>query len=367
MDRCGPMRVESINGKMYILVIVDDYSRFTWVKFLRSKDEVSEVIIKVLKMIQVRLNATVRNIHTYNRTEFVNQTLCSYYEDVGISHETSMARTPQLNGIVERRNRTLVEATRTMLIYAKAPLFLKPHLSYLHVFGALCYPTNDSEDLGKLKAKADVGIFIGYALAKKAYWIYNQCTRRIMEILHVEFDELTAMASEQSRSGPTLHETTPGTLIPEVAAPVFVDPTGTSSSTSIDQDAPSPSTSQTPQELPSQVISPGVEEADHDIEVAHMDNNPYFGLQFQNQVLKNLLLKFYKEALMESCWIEAMQEELNELERLEVWDLVPRPDRVMIITLKWIYNVKLDELGGVLKNKARLVARGYCQEEGIDF
>ncbi|GKF06922.1 retrovirus-related pol polyprotein from transposon TNT 1-94 [Tanacetum coccineum] len=77
--------------------------------------------------------------------------------------------------------------------------------------------------------------------------------------------------------------------------------------------------------------------------------------------------KNYKEALKEACWIEAMQGELNEFERLKVWELVPRPDCVMIITLKWIFKVKLDKLGGVLKNKARLVARGYHQEEGINF
>nr|GEV74646.1 uncharacterized mitochondrial protein AtMg00810-like [Tanacetum cinerariifolium] len=77
--------------------------------------------------------------------------------------------------------------------------------------------------------------------------------------------------------------------------------------------------------------------------------------------------KTYKEALTQSCWIKAMQEELNEFELLEVWELVPRPDKVMVITLKWIYKVKLDELGGILKNKARLVARGHRQEEGIDF
>ncbi|GKB35873.1 retrovirus-related pol polyprotein from transposon TNT 1-94 [Tanacetum coccineum] len=94
MDLCGPMHVESINEKKYILVIVDDYSRFTWVKFLRSKDEAPEFIIKFLKMIQVRLNATIKNIRTDNGTEFVNQTLRSYYEDVSISHETSVARTP---------------------------------------------------------------------------------------------------------------------------------------------------------------------------------------------------------------------------------------------------------------------------------
>ncbi|GJY12060.1 putative ribonuclease H-like domain-containing protein [Tanacetum coccineum] len=124
MDLYGPMRVASINGKKYILVIVDDYSRFTWVKFLASKDEAPDFIIKFLKKIQVRLNATVRNIRTDNGTEFVNQTLRSYYKSVSISHETSVACTPQQNCIVERRNRTLVEAARTMLIYTKAPLFL---------------------------------------------------------------------------------------------------------------------------------------------------------------------------------------------------------------------------------------------------
>ncbi|GKC95452.1 retrovirus-related pol polyprotein from transposon TNT 1-94 [Tanacetum coccineum] len=95
MDLCGPMRIQSINGRKYILVIVDEYSRFTWVKFLRSKDEVPEFIITFLKMIQLHLNATVRNIRTDNDTKFVNQTLRAYYEDARISHQTSIAHTPQ--------------------------------------------------------------------------------------------------------------------------------------------------------------------------------------------------------------------------------------------------------------------------------
>ncbi|GJW07945.1 retrovirus-related pol polyprotein from transposon TNT 1-94 [Tanacetum coccineum] len=241
MDLCGPMRVASVNGKKYILVIVDDYSRFTWVKCLRSKDEAPDFIIKFLKMIQVRLKVPIRRIRTDNGTEFVNQTLREYYEKVGISHETSVARSPQQNGVIERRNHTLIEAARTMLIYAKAPLFLwaeavatacytqnrsiirlrhgktpyellhdkLPDLSFFHVFGALCYPTNDSENLGKLQPKADIGIFIGYAPTKKAFQIYNRRTRRIIETIHVDFDELIAMAYEHSSSGPALHEMTP--------------------------------------------------------------------------------------------------------------------------------------------------------------
>nr|GFB92804.1 putative ribonuclease H-like domain-containing protein [Tanacetum cinerariifolium] len=124
MDLCGPMRVESVNGKKYILVIVDDYSRFTWVKFLRSNDETLDLIIKFLKMIQVRLKVPVHRIQMDNETEFVNQKLQDYYEEVGISHETSVTRSLQQNGVVKRRNRTLIEAARTMLIYAQAPLFL---------------------------------------------------------------------------------------------------------------------------------------------------------------------------------------------------------------------------------------------------
>nr|GFA31046.1 hypothetical protein [Tanacetum cinerariifolium] len=242
MDLCGPMRVKSINGKKYILIIVDDYSRFTWVIFLRSKDETPDFIIKFLKMIQVRLNVPVRCIQTDNGIEFVNQTLRDYYEEVGISHETSVARSSQQNGVVERRNRTLIEAAHTMLIYAQAPLFLwavavatacftqnrsiirlqhgkTPYellhsklldLSFFYVFGALCYPTNDSENLGKLQPKADIGIFIGYAPTKKAFRIYNRRSRRIVETIHVDFDELTAMASEQSSSRPALNDMTPG-------------------------------------------------------------------------------------------------------------------------------------------------------------
>nr|GFC01938.1 retrovirus-related Pol polyprotein from transposon TNT 1-94 [Tanacetum cinerariifolium] len=141
----------------------------------------------------------------------------------------SSVRTPQQNGVVERRNRTLVEAARTMLIFSRAPLFLwaeaiatacftqnhsiihlrfnktpyelingrKPDISFLHVFGALCYPKNDHEDIGKLDAKGDIRFFIGYSADSRAYRIYNRRTKKIMETMNVSFDELSAMAFEQ--------------------------------------------------------------------------------------------------------------------------------------------------------------------------
>nr|GEZ73570.1 hypothetical protein [Tanacetum cinerariifolium] len=246
-------------------------------------------------------------------------------------------------------------------------------LSIFHVFGALCYLTNDSENLDRLQPKADIEIFIGYAPTKKAFRIYNRRTRRIVETIHVDFDELTAMASEQSSSGPALNEMTPGTIssglvvdhqaaeviapITDVIPPVHVDSTGSPSSTTVDQDAPTLSKSHSTTEIQSSVIPQDVEDDHLDMEVAHMGNDPLFG----TPIPKVTFAQSSSTASPQSI------EELNESERLEVWELVPRPDKVMVITLKWIYKVKLDEMGRILKNKARLVARGYRQEEGIDF
>ncbi|GJV05598.1 retrovirus-related pol polyprotein from transposon TNT 1-94 [Tanacetum coccineum] len=143
IDLCGPMRIVSINEKRYILVIVDDYSRYTWVHFLISKDEAPEEIKTFLKKITVLLQAPVIIVRTDNGTKFKNQVLQEYFDSVGISHQASSARAPQQNRVVERRNCTLVEAART----------IKPGISFLHVFGALCYPNNDRDDIGKLGLK----------------------------------------------------------------------------------------------------------------------------------------------------------------------------------------------------------------------
>ncbi|GJX50573.1 retrovirus-related pol polyprotein from transposon TNT 1-94 [Tanacetum coccineum] len=230
MDLCGPMRVQSINGKKYILVIVDDYSRFIWVKFLRSKDETPEFVINFLKQIQVGLNKTVRYIRTDNGTEFVNQVMLKYYEDVGIFHQKFVPRTPQQNGIVKRRNRTLVEASRTMLIFSKASMFLwakvvatacytqnrslihtrhnktpyelvhdkKSDLTFLRVFGALCYPANDSEGLGdpRLRFKIRLGLRDRDTYQRKNIVI---ASRYHQEELYIHKEEMAPMALSDSK------------------------------------------------------------------------------------------------------------------------------------------------------------------------
>nr|GFA82441.1 retrovirus-related Pol polyprotein from transposon TNT 1-94 [Tanacetum cinerariifolium] len=208
----------------------------------KSKDEAPKVIIKFLKRITVLFQSPVIIIRTDNDTEFKNQVLKEYFDTVGISHQMSSVRTPQQNGVVERHNRTLVEAARTMLIFSRALLFLwaeaiatvcftqnrsiihrqfsktpyelvngkKPNISFLYVFGALCYPKNDREAIGKLGAKGDIGFFIGYSADSCAYRIYNRRTKKIMETMNVSFDELSAMAFEQCSSKPEFNCMTSG-------------------------------------------------------------------------------------------------------------------------------------------------------------
>ncbi|GKF51824.1 retrovirus-related pol polyprotein from transposon TNT 1-94, partial [Tanacetum coccineum] len=173
-------------------------------------------------------DAKVHKIRTDNGTEFKNAILKAHYEKLGIMQQFLTAQTPQQNGVVERRNRTLVEAARTMLIFSRLLEFLwaeaistacftqnrsiihtrynktpyellhgrKPNVEYFHVFGSLCYPINDREDLGKMKPKADIRIFIRYSETSRGFRIYNCRNKKIMESIHVKFDELITMAYE---------------------------------------------------------------------------------------------------------------------------------------------------------------------------
>ncbi|GJS29701.1 retrovirus-related pol polyprotein from transposon TNT 1-94 [Tanacetum coccineum] len=233
----------------------------------------------------------------------------------GISHETSVARSPQQNGVVERRNRTLIEAARTMLIYAKAPLITSGAES------CLPQPVNPKSFHDTSSSRI--------CTTKKAFRIYNRRTRRIIETIHVDFDELTAMASEHSKVIAP---------IPEVVAHKHAVSTGSPSLTTVDQDAPSP--------------------------IAHMGNDPYFGIPIpevtsdpssSSDVIHTIVPPDHQVSEHNSKWtkdyplenIITMQEELYEFERLKVWELVPPPDKAFVITLKWIYKVKLDELGDV--------------------
>nr|GFA31832.1 hypothetical protein [Tanacetum cinerariifolium] len=363
------------------------------------------------------------------------------YEDYVIGDSVIsriVPRTPQQNGVVERRNCTLVEAARTILIFSKALMFLwaevmatacytqnrslihtrhhktsyelvhnkKPDLTFLRVFGALCYLTNDSEDLGKLQPTADISICVGYAPSRKGYRIYNKRTRRIMETIHVQFDELTEqMAPVHLGIGPAPNLLTPGqinsglvpnlvpvtpylpptnkeleilfqsmfdeylepphvdrSVLPTQAVQAPVNSAGTPSSTTIDKDAPSLSVSPSYSALQSHSLHQGVTVEPNYMEdhtVAPVDNNPFinvFAPEPHSEASSSGDI-----SSTESTYVSQTLHHLKKRSKDNPLDnVIGNPSRL-------IYKVKLDEYGDVLKNKALLVAKGYQQEEGIDF
>nr|GEV11782.1 hypothetical protein [Tanacetum cinerariifolium] len=331
-------------------------------KFCDSNLEVAfcqhTYFIRNLKGVDLLTGSRGNNLYTLSLRDMMASSLICLFSKVSktkswlwhrhLSH-LNFASSPHQNGVVERCNRTLIEATHTILIYAKALLFLweetvattcytqnrsiirlrhgktpyellhdkLPGLSFFHVFGALCYPTNNSKNLGKLQPKADIEpalyemtpatISLGLIPNPPPLTPYVPPLRTDWDILFQPlFDEL-------------------------LTPPLSVD-------------------------LPAPVVIASIAE----VVAQNLLHQPVY-------IPQNFEPKTYKDALTQACWIEAMQEDLNKFKHLEVWELVPRPDKVMVITLKCIYKVTLDELGGILKNKARLVARGYRQEEGIDF
>nr|GEV37540.1 retrovirus-related Pol polyprotein from transposon TNT 1-94 [Tanacetum cinerariifolium] len=240
MYLCGPMRVESINGKKYVLIIVDDFSRYTWTHFLRSKDETPEVLIDFLRLVQRGLHAQVRTVRTDKGTKFLNKTLHAYFSTEGINHQTSVAQTPKQNGVVERRNRTLVEAARTMLSVSKVPLFFwaeaiattcftqnrsliiprhekapyhiindrKLSVKFFHIFGSLCYIVRDGENLDKMKEKGDACICVGTALEHDSLSPDPQCQENVPHAAEIvttsnELDFLFSLMFDELLNGST--------------------------------------------------------------------------------------------------------------------------------------------------------------------
>nr|GEU77897.1 retrovirus-related Pol polyprotein from transposon TNT 1-94 [Tanacetum cinerariifolium] len=283
-----------------------------------------------------------------------------------------MFEKPDIHAQIWKNQRSVHGQAKKLLLLPVTP---KTDLSFT-LF--ITKPHMRCEDLGKLQPTTDIGIFVGYAPSRKGYRIYNKRTRCIMEIIHVQFDELVEpMAPVQLTPyvpptnkdleilfQPMFDEYLEPTRVerpvsPPPTVPVPVNSAGTPSSTSIDQDAPSPSHSLSSSELQSPCLHQGIA-----AEYTLIDENP-FGPVDNDPFLNIFALE--PSSASSSSGDAGMQDEIHELDRLQVWELVPQPDCVMIIALKWIYKVKLDEYGDVLKNKTRLVAKGYRQEDGIDF
>ncbi|GJW45893.1 retrovirus-related pol polyprotein from transposon TNT 1-94 [Tanacetum coccineum] len=336
------------------------------------------------KKIQNQLGCTIVSIRTDHGREFDNEVQFGEFCNAnGITHNFSAPRTPQSNGVVERKNRTLQEMSRTMLneqllpqkfwcnavdtstyilnrilirvILGKTPYELlrgrKPTLDYFRVFGSKCFILNTKDYLTKFDPKSYEGVFLGYSQNSKAYIILNKHTRKIEESLNVTFDE----TPPPSKTSPLVDDD----LDEEEAIKV-------TEKKNLEND-----------------IEDETLEIDEIVNIKESRNHPLENVignlnqrtlrsQAQNQsnffcFISTIEPKNVNEALADESWIVAMQEELNQFIANDVWELVPQPRNMTIIGTKWVFRNKLDENGVVSRNKARLVAQGYNQQEGINY
>ncbi|GJR22677.1 putative ribonuclease H-like domain-containing protein [Tanacetum coccineum] len=500
--------------KMYCLVVTDDFSRFTWVFFLATKEETSGILKSFITGIENLVDHKVKVTRCDNGTEFKNKEINQFCEMKGIKRQFSVAKTPQQNGVPERRNRTLIEATRTMLADSKLPtsfwaevvntacyvqnrvLVVKPHyktpyepfhgrtptLSFMRPFGCPVTILNTIDHLGKFDGRADEGFFVGYSLNSKAFRVFNSRPRIVEENLHIRFSEnlpnivgsgldwlfdidaLTrtinyepiligtqfngfAGTKASNNAGQARMETKP--VKDYILLPLWTTDQPFSQGLKSSQDDGSKPSSddgkkvdedsrkyskcndqekgdnvnstnnvnaastnevnvvgvKTSIELPFDPDMLELEdyrifEDDEDVGVEADMNNLDTSIQVSpilttrihkdyplNQVIGDLQSAtqtrrmsksveehgFIKEpkkvihALKDPSWIEAMQEELIQFKLQKVWTLVDLPNGKRPIGTKWVFMNKNDEIGIVIRNKARLVAQGYTQEEGINY
>nr|GEV65412.1 hypothetical protein [Tanacetum cinerariifolium] len=317
-------------------LLTDDYSRYTWTLFLHSKDETPDVLKYFLTMIQRNLQASVISIRTDRGTEFLNKTLHAFFKEKGIEHQTSTPRTPEQNGIVERQNRTLVEAAHTMLSASKLLL--------------------DGEILDKMEEKGDPCILVGYSTQSKGYHAYNKRTRLIVKSIHLRFDEIKEMSE-------TFVANDSSGLVPnDKRRTLSVNKSFSPTNNSKQQDTPPAMNNPSSTKPSNPTTNIHVEENnDNQAEDSQIQQDKFinlFCISTRRQLTTNPEMcmfaltvsttepKNIKEAMADSAWIEAMQEELHQFDRLQVWELVDKP-----FGKTKRMNVKTSFLNGPLKEE----------------
>ncbi|KAJ9547256.1 hypothetical protein OSB04_019799 [Centaurea solstitialis] len=388
VDFCGPIAVQSLGGKKYIMVLVDEFSHFTWVEFMKRKSQVPSVLINLLKRLQLLHESHVKVLRNDNGTEFKNAAVEEYLASVGITHNFSAPRTPQHNGVVERKNRTLVEAARTMLNASGLSLTFWAEVVSAACYTqnrSLCYVLNDREPIGKFNSKGDDAIFLGYSWDSAAYRVYVLRSHIVVVSTNVRFDDnFQVTQSKFTKELKIQAEISPNATISEdleqlfheCASPIHVDTTSEHPSQENHPTIPTPtSTSPSLEEITSSVHPPHTTKWTKDHPLSQVIVNISEGVKTRSTANYCLFSCFVSQtepkkvsdALIDPFWVEAMQDELTQFDRNQVWTLVPLPNGKMAIGTKWVFRNKKDEQGVVVRNKARLVAQGYCQEEGIDY
>lgn len=390
-DLCGPMKTESLGGSRYFLLFTDDFSRMSWVYFLKMKSEAFENFRKFKVMVEKQSGKILKCLRTDRGGEFTSREFVDFCDENGIRRELTAPYTPEQNGVAERKNRTVVEMARSMLkakgipdkfwgeavataVYLlnisptkavmnrtpyEAWMGRKPRVSHLKVFGCVAYAMVDIRS--KLDEKSVKCVFIGYCSQSKAYRLYNQSSGKVIISRNVVFNEEKGLTwnedvttgdihadfdeeSQESISSPPPSPEPQGNMSTPPSTPIN-SPISSPSSSSSQGSTPSPPTTAPPRKFKS---------------LAEVYESCSFALYASDPLC-------FREAENVPDWQVAMKVEMEAIEKNSTWELVDVPEGKNVIGLKWVYRTKYNANGSIQKHKARLVAKGYAQKQGIDY
>ncbi|KAK9927639.1 hypothetical protein M0R45_024815 [Rubus argutus] len=389
------MKTTTEAGNRYFLTFIDDFSRMTWVYFLRQKSEVFSIFKKFQVMVERQSGHQTKVLRSDRGGEYTSSEFHKFCQDIGLERQLTVSYTPQQNGVAERKNMTIVEMAKsmihdkgmpqsfsgeaihtafylmnrhpTMAVKGKTPFEAwsgrKPSVNHLKVFGSICFAHVPKELRQKLDESSERCVFVGYASHTKGYRLYNLKKKKVIICRDVLFNEKAAWdwnqnSVQQQSVQIGLDEEQQNEDVVEQGSPPQTPPT-----MSPRQDSPTTSThGSSPSTISPQQGSPA----------PSTPSSTPIRMRSLNDVYEscNACLfepEKFEEAVKEKEWRTAMQEEINVIEKNKKWELVDRPNDKDVIGVKWIYKTKLNQDGSVERNKARLVAKGYSQIPGVDF
>jgi hypothetical protein len=373
------------------MLLVDDYTRMTAICFLKNKSKDFENIKIYKEMVENEMDSKIKCLRSDNGGEFTSKEFMECYNNHGIKRKFSIATTPQHNGVVERKNRTVQEMDRTMLmdlkltdmfwtqavhttVHIQNRVMLKnntdktpyelwkgrpTNINHFRVFGRKYYIKREDGGMGKFDSHVDKGVLVGYSSTRKAYKCYNLRLNKVVESINITIDETDRPESKEeneSMKQPLEQEAKDEKEVEEED-----EENMTEAKEQVQQVSPKTPNKQVQKNHPSNQII----------------RNKYVGVETRRRIyspeqthlalLSTIEPNYFEEANKDESWNKAMDEELDQIEKNDTWELVPRPKNKNVIDTKWVFRNKLNEDGQVTRNKARLVCKGYAQIEGIDF
>ncbi|GJS21486.1 zinc finger, CCHC-type containing protein [Tanacetum coccineum] len=410
-DLCGPISPATHSGKKLIFLLVDDCTRFMWAYFLTSKDQAFSTFKEFRQQIEMEMRMKLRMLRTDRGGEFTSNEFTKYCKENGIARQLTAPYSPQQNGVVERRNRTVLSTTRSMMKAMKLPLTFwaeavrhaiyilnrvptralidktpyealynrKPNLENLRIFGCTAYAKITIPHLKKLDDRSIPLIYLGVEEGSKACRLYDPIAKKKHVSRDVRFMETKPWDWDKDEVDTSTQDTFWTSFVVDGVDDENTTPVNTEINDNIDPDSPITPSAYT--------YSPHSDEEQDEATISSIknsenrfDDTPIRGFKNLTEIYKNthevkagnLLLmeeepRNYKEASKDEKWIEAMEIELDSINKNNTWTLNTLPPNQKAIGLKWVYKTKRDAKGKIIKYKARLVAKEYVQEQGIDF